>query len=263
MKIIKKIQYYRKLALVLFAVNVFSAALGIATFITYFTSKREFAQTNELYANHLNALDDVNDQLIHLVGIAKLNDPESLFQKRKMAENLETVVKKLNQENIIKNPTLGINEKLNSSFDFETALREVHQARVHVGTQINENAKRSIDLHQHLLWVGLVTLTLGIALPLLIIHFITRRLNEARQSFQLQVSQWISQWIALNKTYGGRFYQQPEFWLQILLLTTELFAEKAKHPIILFFADIASMIRTDLLRQKFEKDETSPHSRVA
>lgn len=259
----KRMQLYKRIVLALLAINVISAALGIATFVTYLSSRQKLAQSNEELTSHLNLLDEVNDHLIHLVGIAKSNDPESQFQRRRITEQLAPTLKTLGQNNILLASSLTKIEKANLTVDSEAALREVHQARIRLASQLNEIAKKSMDLHQHLFLVGLITVALGIVLPLLIIYLITRRINETRKALQVQVSHWVSQWLAINQTFGSRFYQQPEFWIQIVLLTTELFGEKLKHPLMQFIVEIASMIRQDLLRHRNKGNESPSTTRAA
>ena len=134
---------------------------------------------------------------------------------------------------------------------FFASLRE----RVGCGaTEIEVADEKMRDLTLQLIYLGVFTLIFGILIPFLLFRRLIQEVAQAKHKVEEKLSHWIAHWFQTHKAHGEKSFQDPVFWLQILLLTVEVFAPQSKNPIAGFLLEFAPILRKELGSEKKSHD---------
>jgi len=111
-------------------------------------------------------------------------------------------------------------------------------------SSLQEMQAKITNYHWQLFAVAVLTLIFGIVLPVLLFGLLTKLLNKARIEMQKQVKEWIDGWVDGTRKEGA--FKDPQFWVNMSLLSIELVARYYKHPIAEVGGDISKLIRQEL-----------------
>lgn len=96
--------------------------------------------------------------------------------------------------------------------------------------------------------LGLALTVFGIVLPLYYLRKIEATLREWEAKTQKVISQWIATWVEAQEFYSSteEFIYNPNFWINLALMTMESMEWDFKNPMLQFIAEMAPMIRKSL-----------------
>jgi hypothetical protein len=114
----------------------------------------------------------------------------------------------------------------------------------------------------------------GILIPSVILLHMTWAVRAARRRAEETVAKYVGGWI---QKYGSSHdgSRDPSFWMNLALMSTEIWGEHAKHPVAQTLAHFAPVLRNELeqkpvmrrrkkrLVQKKKAVKTARHSRGA
>jgi hypothetical protein len=114
-----------------------------------------------------------------------------------------------------------------------------------------------------LAFVGLGTLVCGIILPYTILNHMAHIAHEYRIQTERVVAHWVSGWMQNYETVQNTEdpLRSPQFWINMGLLTMEVFGEQSRHPVARAFSEFAPLLKLELERRRFDAKATKPHHR--
>ncbi len=103
---------------------------------------------------------------------------------------------------------------------------------------------------KELIATGILTLIFGIVLPMSVMALMARAINTLRHEIQGSVLDFLRNWRKTEQDYSGDApaFKNPEFWLQIALLSGQFFGQVSVNPAVQVAGEIAFTIRQELQR---------------
>ncbi|MCC6278101.1 MAG: hypothetical protein IT289_09320 [Oligoflexia bacterium] len=114
-----------------------------------------------------------------------------------------------------------------------------------------------------LAFAGLGTLICGIILPYTIINHMAHIAHEYRIHTERVVAHWVSGWLQNYENHKDNDdpMRSPQFWINIGLLTMEVFGEHSRHPVARVFAEFAPLLKLEMQRRQVETASRPSHQR--
>lgn len=101
--------------------------------------------------------------------------------------------------------------------------------------------------------VGVVAFIVGILLPIYLLGKLTASINEMRLKTEHLVAQWIAGWIKELENAEEEPYRDPLFWMNIVLLNIEIFAEYFDHPVSKILGDFTPILKNEIRKSQVGK----------
>ncbi len=106
------------------------------------------------------------------------------------------------------------------------------------------------EIHWELITTATLTILFGVVLPYLLILRIKYRIEQLKREVEKQVQSWVKGWFETYREFGEDSFQKSEFWLKIIMLSVEQFAQYSTHPAVYMSAEISKIVRAELESQK-------------
>jgi hypothetical protein len=103
--------------------------------------------------------------------------------------------------------------------------------------------------------VGAGTFVFGIFLPMYLLAQLGKVVNELKTQTEHMVAQWVSGWFENYNQFDGDAISDPRFWLNMGLLTMEIFGEHTKHPAARLIGEFAPVLRQEIQKQTHKKSK--------
>lgn len=94
--------------------------------------------------------------------------------------------------------------------------------------------------------IGFGTLIFGIVAPAFLLHQMMQTMKEMRRQTEEAVALWVAGWLKNYKAHDGDVLHDPYFWVNIGLLSLEIFGENSKHPLSRMLAEFAPIVKHEL-----------------
>ncbi|MDZ4678060.1 MAG: hypothetical protein SGI74_11205 [Oligoflexia bacterium] len=101
--------------------------------------------------------------------------------------------------------------------------------------------------------VGAGTFVFGIYLPIYLMAQLGKVIKEIKTQTEHMVAQWVSGWFENYNQYEEDAIKDPRFWLNMVLLTTEIFGDHSKHPAARLIGEFAPILRQEIQKQTHKK----------
>ena len=105
--------------------------------------------------------------------------------------------------------------------------------------------QQQIRKRTQLIWIAVLSFLFGFVLPSAVFWLLGRLGWKLKQESERQVKSWLKGWSSEKQQYNDPF-RHPEFWLRIGLLSAEHFGPHFRHPLALYFSELAREIRQEL-----------------
>jgi hypothetical protein len=252
---------YKNAMIVFLTINVFSVALSLFLASYYFGSKRDVGHKQTQTLQQLQVADQTLTQLQNL---RKNVGSKKTFQLRTRADEL-AALQTLSLWNDLKNnlTTLGLQMSggdfigFISTSETDTELSRLEnelsaKKQSHIETMLSQ-MKSFDNLTRVLMWTGLVTLLFGLILPQYVLYKMGKTLNAIRIEMQQSALQFIKVWAETRAGFGEDAFKNVDFWMQILLLTTQHLSRLSSHPALQVTSELAFLVREELKKSAGNK----------
>jgi hypothetical protein len=101
--------------------------------------------------------------------------------------------------------------------------------------------------------VGVAAFIIGILLPIYLLGKLTASINEMRLKTEHLVAQWIAGWLKEFENAEDEPYRDPLFWMNIVLLNIEIFAEYFDHPVSKILGDFTPILKSEIRKSQSVK----------
>jgi hypothetical protein len=252
---------YKNALIVFLTINVFSVALSFFLAFYYFGSKRDVGHQQTQTLQQLQLADQT---LTHLQGLRKKVAGKKTFQLRTRADEI-SALETLSLWNDLKNNlvVLGLQMSGNDFIGFiSTAETETELSRLEKELSAKKQSNietmllqmKSFDnLTRVLLWTGLATLLFGLILPQYVLYKMGKTLNAIRLEMQHSALQFIKVWAETRAGFGDGAFKNVDFWMQILLLSTQHMSRLSSHPALQVTSELAYLVREELKKSAENK----------
>lgn len=229
MGLLKKIQRLKRGLMALICINIL--VLGTSLFATYnyYSSKHDLEVRWSEEQDRLTELQKLESEVARLT-IAKPKNSEETYVHRRDSEKLADNLKKINI--VDAKPDL--------------VLSKLNIRKQEIQATVQQLISKSMKASQQAAVVGLLTFIFGIVLPLLISYFLTKTLLEAKKSYEEMVAQWIAKYLQEWRTAGDQPFQDPFFWMNLVITTVEIFGPQSKHPAMQILSEFAPVIKREI-----------------
>jgi hypothetical protein len=254
MGILKKVQFYKRALQVLLALNVaMLTAGGIAT-VSYFGSVQFMKVLTVQNMHRLNLLESMETDLIYLASIAPNKKPD-----QKQIRHLESLRFKLEEWPDTNLAQIVLPENLEDAGVNEQLVLSIHQRIVReqkfLRDQIQDGSEKLGSLAKQLMILGFSILIFGILLPIVLFKRLQTEITVARHKVEEKVSHWIAGWFESHSQHEESPFQDPVFWIKVVLLSAETFAPQSSHPFMQFIGEFAPTLRKEIEKERKQKEK--------
>jgi hypothetical protein len=247
-------RFYKNCLIVFLAINVFSVSLAFILAFYYYGSKRDIGVRQSQALAELQKADTAITEAQTLQ--MQLAQKKSWTLKTRADE--EAALAGLAAWHRLSVAAQDLGLKLNiGSFTGLIASAESQQAlndyqaelAAHKGNLIAEMQKqlRGFDtLTRSLILTGLITLVFGIILPQFLIFKLAHTLNTIRIEMQNSAREFIKTWAETRAGFDDGAFKNVDFWLQIILLSTQHASRLSSHPALQVTSEMAYLLREEL-----------------
>jgi hypothetical protein len=249
MGILKKVQFYKRALQVLIALNVAVLTAGAIAGASYFSSIQfikvltqqnvERMQLIQVMQNDLNVLSQAS------------NEKKSANLRIRHLESLRLRLESWPGSNLaqISLPDSFDGTELDPALIVSVRERLVTEEKL-LGDQLIDGTSKLGSLTEKLIFLSLSTFLFGILLPILLFRKLMKEMQNAKHKVEEKVSFWIADWFKTYSQHGEKPYQDPSFWLKLILISVEAFAPQSRSPFMQFLADFAPTLRKEIENQK-------------
>ena len=125
---------------------------------------------------------------------------------------------------------------------------------------------QAAELNQPIAWplmvIAALTIIFGAILPSILIRRISAKATLAKQQLEQTARTWIAEYLRQAANYEEPFHNS-DFWIQMLLLTVECASQYTRHPVAVWVAQMAPLLREEIKKAEKPKkrQRKTPNSR--
>ncbi|MGE3974101.1 MAG: hypothetical protein AB7F59_06200 [Bdellovibrionales bacterium] len=229
MGLLKKIQILKRSLIVLVSVNIFVLITAFVAAYNYYQSKYQLEAQWDQKQSALIEVQNAESEIYRL-SLLKPQTSDQQYAHRRDSEKLS--------ESLLK---LGVTQKSSPE-----RLAELHKISTTYQSEVKSLISLSTKTSSQAAIVGFFTLVFGIILPLLISFWLTRSMLQAKRDYEAMVAQWITSYLQGWQTAGDKPFQDPFFWMNLVIATVEIFGPQSKHPAMQILSEFAPVIKREI-----------------
>ena len=250
MTIVKKIQYLKWAIILVMAANVFVLTSSILAGVYYFHLKNQVERQVNASIEELQKFNEIEKALRQLSG-PKPKDSEAIYEYRKSSDALKEMLKSL----ALELPALSDYLGQSKTWYLETPKAQeiavvLDERKLALQQNIRAAIEKTRDASIQLIIAGLMTIIFGFLLPIYFFYRLVHALIAAKQTYEEKMAKWLVEYLNGYKRYGekadGKPFQDPLFWLHLVMISVEIFGPRSHHPIIRMVSELAPLVKQEI-----------------
>jgi hypothetical protein len=250
MGLFQKIQFYKTLLIGFWCVNIVLIVVTMIASFRFFTSSQNFEASLRDQSKIMSIL-AFDTELAAVSSLPQKTD-DDMYEYRKKVDLLKkSLLVEEGLPSTVKDFAESKKWKLtaNEWNDIRTSLL------LWVKNQISSSEADYASMNRstkEMIFLGIITLIIGIVLPILVFAFLTKNILKAKQGFEEKLSAWLAQILKKVPVDAQKPWMSPVLWLEVVLAGFEIFAPQSRHPIILILKDFIPVVRAEYSKAKSE-----------
>lgn len=250
MGLYQKIQFYKSILIVFWCVNIILIVVTLIASVRYFNASKNFESAVKDQSRIMSIL-AFDSEFASVAAMPQKTDDEQYEYRKRVDLLKKTLLAEEGLPATVKDFAESKKWKLSG-----TEWSEVRNSLLlWVKNQITSSEGEYNSMNRstkELIFLGFVTLIIGILLPVFAFAFLTKNLLKAKQSFEEKLSIWLAQVLKSIPVDAQKPWLSPVLWLEVILAGFEIFAPQSRHPIILILKDFIPVVRAEYAKVKTE-----------
>lgn len=249
----RKWLFYRNLLAAFFVLNVFCVASGFVLSFNYWGFKQSLRDKHQTELRKLAASADLERQVAGLESTlfagAKA-DRASLLREAGEWHQLKAhlAASGLLEKYPLHEATIADPKSALAYLkDIKTGLAGERKA---VYENLTAMVESYSDTTREIVVIGGFTLLFGLVLPGFVLWRLTRLLKSSTEQLRHTAREIVDEWLRQNDKYGAEPFKNPEFWVQLFLLTTQFSGRAMGHPMAQLAGEMAGLVRHELEKSR-------------
>lgn len=239
----RKIQWYKRILVSLFALNVFSIVAGFVIGLGYIKGSFNYAQIATKKIEEIQRLDTLENNFRQIeisTKIVSKSDELRYFQKwqKLISESAPYGIGADWEMAMLDEPSKK--EWINNSVD------KIKNIKQQTYSEISKSLTTQTKERRLILLISALTVIFGILLPLILSWFLTKAISRA-QSMLIQASrEFVKDWRLAIEKGGPEPFKNQQFWIEALLILSHHLGEQIDHPLFKIGGDLAGLVQSEL-----------------
>ncbi|MBT4760950.1 MAG: hypothetical protein HOO06_04560 [Bdellovibrionaceae bacterium] len=252
--LLKKLKLYKNIFIIFMLLSTASTFIGLTYFTIQIFAKNEIR--SKIYKSY-KSMDEarfLSEKYFQLVEQIQ-NKPKTEKQRFLLWNTVLTFNEGLAQSSL---PLTPLNYESIKSINLNHQMQVLHDFKETQISIAKTESLKLLDLDHWLIYTGIATLFFGFIFPFVIFVLMGRLANKGQKMVYKEIKSSVQQW---NTTYNQ--YDKPfkhiEFWLEIVLISSEKLLPMSKNVFALWLAEIAELVRQEIRKEaKASADNSDP-----